>query len=275
MSAVTNLTVFNNNTPTLTLTLDRTNISEGDGPSAAVGTLSREPVTDQPITIALASSNTAAALVPAQVVIPPLQGQVTFYVAAVNDNVVSGPKLTLLSAQVLDAFGNAVGKVVTQLLTVQDDDGPALKLAIASKVVPKGLNPATSAVVWRNTPPTNSLLVTLTSSATNEATAPPVVTIPSGQTNATFSIVSLNDGVPNSSHSISITASAPNYASGSDQLLVTDSGLPDLVISSVSAPVAALTETPVTLSFRLTNQGLGPLTNAVRWPQGNMLICYC
>jgi len=56
---------------------------------------------------------------------------------------------------------------------------------------------------------------------------------------------------------------AANYASGSDQLLVTDSGLPDLVISSVSAPVAALTETPVTLSFRLTNQGLGPLTNAV------------
>jgi hypothetical protein len=262
-SAVTNLTVFNNNIPTLTLALDRTNISEGDGPLAAVATVNRSPVTDQPVTVALASSNSAAATVPAQITIPGLRGQATFYVAAVNDGLITGPKQTIISARVLDVFSNPIGSPAAQLLVVQDDDGPALKVTLAPKVVPKGLNPAANGTVSRNTPPTNNLVVTLTSSATSEATVQPSVTISTGQTNATFAIASVNDGLPNSSHSVLITASTTNYASGSDALQVTDLGLPDLAISSISAPASGFTQEPLTIGFRLINQGLGALTNGV------------
>jgi hypothetical protein len=263
VSASTTLTVLNNNAPKLALSFNRTNFNETDGPYAAAGFVSRDPVTDQSVTIALVSTNTGAGLVPAQVVIPSLQASALFYVAAVNDTNVTGPKVTLISAQTLDSASNPVGIAEMGVLTVEDVNGPLLNVTIASKVVPKGANPATTAVVWTTTPPTNDLVVTLTSSDTNEATVPATVTIPAGQTNAAFNIVSLNDGIPFTNYSVTITASAANYAIGSDVLNVTDLVLPDLVITSITAPAVALTAEPITVGFRLMNQGLGALTNGV------------
>ena len=222
VSASANLTVLNNNAPKLALSFNRTNFNETDGPYAAAGIVSRNPVTDQTVTVALASTNAGAALVPAQVIIPSLQASALFYVAAVNDTNVTGPKEALISAQALDTAGNPVGSAATGVLTIEDVNGPLLNVTIASKVVPKGANPATTAMVWTTTPPTNDLVVTLASSDTNEATVAATVTIPVGQTNATFNVVSLNDGIPSTNYSVTITASAANYAIGSDVLNVTD-----------------------------------------------------
>jgi subtilase family serine protease len=263
ISASTNLTVLDNDAPALTLSLDRTNMSEGDGPFAVAATVTRAPVTDQAVTLALSSSNTAAALVPPKITIPALQGQASFYVAAIADNLLTGPKLTLLSAQSLDTAGHPAGNAATELLVVQDTNGPALILSIANKIVPKGVVHATTATVSRNTPATNDLVVTFTSSATSEVGLPVSLTISNGQTTATFAIDSLNDAATNTSRAVTITASATNFASGSDVITVTDLGLPDLVISSITAPASAFTGEPFTLSFRLLNQGLGPLTNLV------------
>lgn len=261
--ATASLVVFNDNTPTITLALDRTNINKGEGPFAAVATISRQPVTDQAVTLALASTNPFAALVPAQVTIPALQATTTFPVAAVNDTNVRGPQTTLISAQALDVDGNAVGEPATELLTVQDDTGPVLQLAVLNTVVTKGANPATTGIVWIAEPITNDLRVSLTSSETNEATVPASVTILAGQTNASFAIVSLNDGRPATSQTLSITASAKTYAPASAVLTVTDISLPDLAIASINAPGTAFTGEPFTLDFRMINQGLGPMTNNV------------
>ena len=260
-SSSASLTVLNSNAPSLTLSLDRTNVNETDGPFAAVATVTRQPITDQPVTFALSSTNLNAARVTAQITIPALQGSVGFYVSAVNDTNVTGPKLTLISAQALDILGNPVGSAATASLEVEDNNGPVLKVLIANKIVPKGTNPATSGRVWINAPTTNDLVITLEPSATNEATVPATVTIPAGQTNATFAIASLNDGIQSSSHNVVITASATNYASGNDTLTVTDRGQPDLVIPSVTVPGAVDTGQPLTVGFRLKNQGFGALTN--------------
>ena len=263
VGASTNLTVINSHIPALTLTLDRTNVSESDGPTAVVGTVTRQPFGDQPLTIALTSTNPAAALVPAQVTIPAMEGAAGFFVAAVADDIVTGPKVTLISAQVLDASGNPVGSPAAHALVVQDDDGPTLKVLIKQKVVSKGLSPATTAVVWRNTPPTNDLVVVLTSNSTNAVSTPPTVTIAAGKTNAAFAIASLNDGATNTSQTVVITGSAPDFTSGSDQLVVTDFSLPDLFVPSITVPASASVGQPVTVTFRLANQGRGPLTNGV------------
>ncbi|HEX3720122.1 MAG TPA: CARDB domain-containing protein [Verrucomicrobiae bacterium] len=262
-SASSNLTVINVNTPSLALSLDRTNINEADGPLAVIATISRQPVTDQPLTVALASTNPLAALVPSQVVIGGFQGSANFYVAAVDGTNLPGPRTTLIAAQALDVLSNAVGTAATEVLTVQDTNVPLLTVAISNKVVAKGLDPATTATVARDTPATNALVVTLTSSNPNEATVPGEVTIPSGLSSATFQIASIEDGIPNTSQSVSITAGASNYASGSDVFAVTDLQLPDLVIADVSAPGAVFTGQSVTINFTLANQGLAALTNAV------------
>ena len=263
-SGSADLTVLNNNTPTLGLSFNRTNLNETDGPFAAVGTVSRYPVTDQAVTIALANTHPGAAFVPAQITIPSQQASAAFYVAVVNDTNVTGPKATLVSAQALDNVGNTAGSAATGVLIVEDVNGLLLNVTLAAKVVPKSAKPvATTAMVWTATPLANDLVVTLASSNTNEATVPATVTIPAGQTNASFNIASLNDGIPFSSQTVTISASAANYAMGSDLLTVTDLGLPDLIITSITMPGVALTAEPMTIGFRLMNQGLGPLTNGV------------
>jgi CARDB/Immunoglobulin domain len=264
-SGSANLTVLNDNTPALTLSLVPTNINEADGPFAAIGTISYQPISSQPLTIALTSTNTAGAIVPAQIVIPALTGSATFYVAAVNDTNITGPKVTLISAQALDNQGDPVGNPASESLIIQDNNVPVLRMSVASAVVPKGANPATVGSVWTTIPPTNDLMVTLTSSETNEATVPLTITIPAGQTNATFDVVSLDDGLPLTSQTLSLTASATNYASGSAVLTVSDPALalPDLVIQDITAPASVYTDQPLTIDFQLVNQGLGPLTNDV------------
>ena len=254
--------VLNDNTPTLTLALDRTNIDDSDGPLAAIATVSRQPVTDQPLTVALASTNPVTE-VPAEIVIPGFQGSATFYVAAQPLTKVIWPQATLITAQALDIQSNAVGNLAAAGLTVQSINGPTLTLVISNKVVAKGLTPATTAVVSVNPPATNDLVVTLASDNLNEAAVPATVTIPGGTTNAVFEIDSLDDQVPFTSQTVSITASATNYASGSDEFAVTDLQLPDLVVENVSAPGALFTGQPATINFRLLNQGLAALTNGV------------
>jgi len=261
--ASANLTVLNNNAPTLSLMLSSTNIEETAGPFAAIGSVSRLPITDQAVTISLTSTNPGAATVPAQVTIPSFQNSISFYVAAVNDTNITGTKTALISAQTLDSGGNAVGSAATQLLFVQDESGPNLKVTIANQVVGKSLNPATTGVVSLAAAPTNNVLVSLTSSATNEATIPPTVTVLAGQTNATFNITSLNDGMSGTSQQVTITATASGYAQGSAGLTVTDLGLPDLVVASITVPATAYAPAPLTIGFRLLNQGLGALTNGV------------
>ena len=84
-----------------------------------------------------------------------------------------------------------------------------------------------------------------------------------GHMNVSLAIATLNDGISNSTHAVLITAAATNHASASDQLLVSDLALPDLVISSVTAPASGFIGEPLPLGYRMLNQGLGPLTNGV------------
>ena len=250
---------LDNDMPSVDLTFTKTNFSEGDGPQATMATLHRSPITAQSVVFALESTNTGAALVPAQVTIPPGMDVVSFAVAAVNNDIVDGPKQTLIRCFVLDSLtGARLAEAANGLLTVQDDDGPTLKVLLAKKVVPQGVNPATTATVTRNTETNDSLLVTLTSSLTNAAVVPDTVLIPAGATSAVFSVASINDGVSHGNQNVTLTASATNFTSGSDVLTVSDVNLPDLVVSTITVPAGGVTETSTSVSFRIDNQGVAP-----------------
>ena len=84
----------------------------------------------------------------------------SFYISAVYDTNITGPKATLISAQGLDNVGNPVGTAATQILTVQDIDGPSLQVLIANKVVPKGTTAATTAASSARSPCVRESVVT-------------------------------------------------------------------------------------------------------------------
>ena len=257
-AASASVTVVDNDLPEVVVTLASATVSEGAGPQATFGTVTRSFTSARALTVELVSSDPTAALVPARVTIPANGTSTSFPVAAVDDTLVDGPQTTWITPYALTSGTNVrLGAGTPALLTVTDDDGPTLTLVAARKLVPEGLNPATTVTVTRNTTPTAALVVTLASSDTSEATVPASVTIPAGQVSADFPMASVADGVQDGNHSVTLTASAPNYTDGSVTVVVSDVELPDLVVSKVSGPLSAETDTYMNLTYRVSNQGLG------------------
>ncbi|HKQ36689.1 MAG TPA: CARDB domain-containing protein, partial [Verrucomicrobiae bacterium] len=258
-SASANLRVEDNDMPTVELLLSSTNISEGGGPQAATMTVRRSPITARELILEFESTNHTAALVPNRVVIPAGADAASFPIAAVNDEVVDGAQQTLIRAFVIDSGSGArLAEGASVLLTVADDDGPTLKVLIAADLVAEGRNPASTATVSRNTSTNESLTVFLTSSHTNEVTVPESVSIPAGATSVVFTVGSVNDGRADGSQTVTVTANAPGFTSGSDTIVVSDVDLPDLMVASIAVPVGGVTDSSTSITYRLANQGLTP-----------------
>ncbi len=87
-----------NDTPTLTLTIDTPSISESDVPAATTATLTRGADTTDLLEVCLLSSDTTEATVPSTVTIPAGQESVTFDIDAVDDVLVDGTQAVTISA---------------------------------------------------------------------------------------------------------------------------------------------------------------------------------
>ena len=251
--------VFDDDVPQVTLTVASPTVSETAGAQATLATVTRAPVSARSVTLELTSSDTSEAAVPARVTIPANQASATFVVAAVQDTAVDGTQSSVLGGYVLATeTGARVASLTPATLTITDDDGPALQLVIATKLVRESLPIATTATVTRNTAPTGALVVNLLSSDLSEATVSPTVTIPDGQLATTFNLTSLADGTNDGNQTVTITATAPGYGTASDTVTVSDADLPDLFIASLIAPDAVDTETYATVTYRVANQGFVP-----------------
>ena len=265
VAASAGLGIIDNDLPTVVLTLAQSTVSEGAGPSATMATVTRTPVTSQALVLDLTSSAPGSAQVPTPVVIPANTASYSFPVAAINNNLLDGDRVATLRV-----FIRATGTTIDIAegtganLTVTDDDGPTLRIDLPHDVAAEGLNPAMTGTVTRNTSTASSLLVSLNSSRTDKATVPASVTIPSGAASAPFDIVTLTNGIVDGNQTVVLTASAGGFASGSKALVVSDINLPDLVVSQLTAPTNAYTDTYMAVNYRLENQGLaGSGTNLV------------
>jgi hypothetical protein len=85
-------------------------------------------------------------------------------------------------------------------------------------------------------PTLDDIVVTLTSSDTNEVAVPPSVLIGQGQSYATFDVVVLDDADLDGTQTTEITASAPGYTEGRAQIAVHDD---ESAVLSVSLPATA------------------------------------
>ncbi|MBI3851080.1 MAG: hypothetical protein HY298_12505 [Verrucomicrobia bacterium] len=253
-------TIFDNDAPMLSLQLGSTTVSEGAGGAATIGTITRTFASAQPMVIALSSSNLNAAIVPASVTIPANVTSTTFPVGAVNNSIVDGTKTSLIAASAVDAInGQPLGPAAQALLQVTDDDGPTLSVSLAQTVVREGLNPATTATISRNTGTNADLLISLASSDTTEATVQSSATIPAGQSSVTVNIASVNDGVADGNQNVDITASAGGFTSGSARLVVSDTDLPDLIISQITLPTNGYNGSVAQLTYTLANSGVAAM----------------
>ncbi len=99
-------------TTTLSLSLNVTSIPEANG--AAVGTVTRSSQDiSQTLTVSLNSSNTGAASVPSNVVIPANQTSATFAIQAVDDHIVDGTRLSSISVTAANSTSASIEIQVT------------------------------------------------------------------------------------------------------------------------------------------------------------------
>ncbi len=262
------VTVIDDDVPLVTITINVDAVSEGAGSMAAIGTVSRDTASREPLDIILSSDTQEAALVPDYVTILPDQASTTFPIAAVDDDKIDGTQEAVITATVFDKrTGQFLTEATPALLRVTDDDGPTLLLTSSRDLVAEGVEDAATLTVERNSGIDTDLTVTLTSSDNGEIIVPDTITLRSGESSGKFTVSSVEDGVKDGNVSVTITASAEGFATGSTPIVVSDRELPDLVIRDISLPEMAATEELVDFGYRIQNQGVitasGPILQRI------------
>ncbi|WP_287630137.1 MULTISPECIES: Calx-beta domain-containing protein [unclassified Microcystis] len=246
----------------VTLTLDISLPSQGgsggiyENGGKATATVTRNLVTDTPLQVQLSSSNTAAATVPATVIIPANQASATFEIQAIDNTILDGTKSVTITAKPTYTATNTALPTgnATANINIIDNESPSLKVVIDKDVISE--TGTATATITRNTDTSSDLIVTLNSSDTTEATVPNTVTIAAGQTSATFTITGISDGINDGSQTVTITASATGLNSGSDSLEITDINVPDLVLTQLQGISPTYTTKQSQFTYTVTNNGI-------------------
>ncbi|MEM9668248.1 MAG: Ig-like domain-containing protein [Pseudomonadota bacterium] len=190
----------------LSLEIDPSTIAE-DG--TATATIMRTGDLTDALIVMLLSDDTTEAIVPLSVEIPSNMASAQFTVSGVLDSLIDSDQLVNITASA-SGFADA-----SAALTVSDIDlgNAVLTIEGLGGVDEVSEGAAIQAMVTTSIAPEEDLVVSLASSDTGEATVPPTVTIPAGQTSVIFSISGVVDGETDNDQSVTITASAPGFIS--------------------------------------------------------------
>lgn len=231
--ATTGVTILDNEIATLGLSVP-SSLNEGASASAtitATGNLA------QPVTVTLTSSDPQHLAVPASVVLSLGNNTVQFTLSAPDNNKIEGAKSVIVTATVSGWVP------ATATVGVQDDENASLVVSIPTSLR-EGDAPKIGTVKIPGILGTG-LAVTLTSSDTSEVTVPPTVTIPAGQTSATFALTVIDDPDADGPQPITITASASGFTSGQVNGTVRDNDAHHFTIATIGSPQVSTGPVPV------------------------------
>ncbi|WP_372895656.1 Ig-like domain-containing protein [Stieleria sp.] len=203
---------------TLSLSTLNATVVEGTTDEVFV-TVKREADADltSELTVWLLSNDTSEATVPSTVTIPANALFIDVPVTVVDDTEIDGPQTVGISV-------GADGVGARQIeFTVGDNEPETLFVELDRAVINENDGPgAATATVTRNRGLNSELIVSLSSSDVSAFTVPDTVTIPVGETSATFSIASHNDYLVDGTQTANVIVSATAFVSGSTPLRVED-----------------------------------------------------
>jgi hypothetical protein len=207
-SFVGNMTVFDIETATLQVSFPA--VTKGQG--AVQGTVQVSAVVGGNVTVSLSSTDTNLIAVPATMVVPSGQSSATFVATVGNDGQITGPETVNVTAHVQN-WTNGVAVVVVSdnldlSVTLPED-------ALASSGVQTNAGFVTIAGTL-----TTNLTVSLVSSLPGTLTVPATATIVAGQLYNEFNLTLVSNSVPSTNQTVTVTASAPGFTSGSASVQV-------------------------------------------------------
>ena len=187
----------------------------------------------------------------------------TYYVAVSNASNTAYDAVTGTG----DATGgtNTVGAYTLIIQAQAPVATPTLNLSINAASIPETGGTATGTVSRVDADTSAALVVNVLSANTNSATVPATVTIPAGQTTATFAITAVHDTTLGT-RSVTITVSSSGFVNGSQSITITDSdgsGHNNDVPEDVSGDGAVSPIDALLIINYLNSNGPGPV------PSGN------
>jgi hypothetical protein len=204
--------------PTFLLSVAPSTFPENAGSAAAYGTIKRINSTNlaESLVVTLAGP-TNALILPDSITIAPNNSETNFLIGAVDDGVLAGSRQATITASAT-GFTDAAA-TVSLLEATPAQIGLTLLGTSVSEAA--GVN-ALSGFVTRDRGLDADLVVNLSSSDTSKLTTPSSVTIPAGSTTAFFTLDTQDDGEIDGTQTVTISASAPGYASSAVNVQVTD-----------------------------------------------------
>lgn len=253
--------------PMLEMTLTPDKVSESAGPVSVAGILRRTSNQDKKITIKL-SDDSNGNLYFGNRTLEMAKGvdEIHFNFGPIDNVEMEGDRTYNITAAVYlsscscSSNGQSAG-TVTAKLQVFDNDGPALQLSSSSSTLKEG--GTATLTITRNTSTEKSLSVSLSSDFDDNLIYDHTVVIPAGEKAVSVEIKSKANDVSGDSHTVTFTATAKDYSSGTCWLMITDQTLPDARISNLTADVTeAFVGETVTLNIEVSNDGAAELSDA-------------
>ncbi len=236
----TSIFIKDDDLPAIALTLQTNTISEGAGLYATQASLRRiSPDSSVTFTVNISASIPGLLLLPASLQLAAGEKEKTFTIGVHDNTTVDTLRPVTITAAVFiagcgcNAPASSAG-LVSAILNVSDNDGPALTLTAMPQTLPEGVANAGRLRIARNTATTNALTVNLSSGNTAEATVPATATIPVGVASIEAPITTIDDGLTDGNKTVYFTATATGFSQGVTWATVTDANLPDLTISSAT-----------------------------------------
>ena len=268
--ASTVFTLKDDDTPAISMTLSPTTVSEGAGPAAILGTITRTEVTNNKITIKLSDDGNNDIYYSQTTLTMPAGTTTINFPLGIRDNAtVDGDRTVNIRAAVYitDCNCSAIGDKQASVevpITITDDDGQALTLSLNRSTILEGDETGATLTVSRNTTENSEPLTVTIESDVTDLEFPATVTIPSGKTSVTAVIKAPANSTEEGDRTVSLLAKAANFSSGSAWLLISDRTLPDAIIESATmSQTEVAAGNSVSVAIAIKNIGAATLPKGV------------
>lgn len=213
-----NDTVIVTDSELITLTVDKSTVSEAAGAAAITGTVKRfNTDIGADFIVTLTSSNTSKLTVPASVTIPAGQMSAQFSINAIDNAVVDGDFVVSITAT-----APGYEAIAPVQITVTDQE-PILRVStLTPTVAENGVSFNVTVTRLDQTPAALLLPQVVNLTADPGLTVPLTVTIPANEDKVTFSVNIVDNARLDGTRTSSITASGPGIQSGSLAISITD-----------------------------------------------------
>ncbi len=246
------ITVLDDEVPSLTAKLSKNEATEGD---TITLTVSRDLVTDSPLTVLLSTNKSSQWTFPSSVIIPANVASAEVSVNITDDNI---PELKADATIYASCSGVKTGQVTA---TIIDNDIPQVSLTILSDSVSESAGVYATWGVLKRVKGNDIITVNLTANLANELFFPASVTLPKGAQEQKFNIGVVDnaivDGYRKVTLSGSVLISSCNCGTTADNGGVVTASL---VIADNDGPALSVSVDPVSLPEGKLNAGTMTIT---------------